>query len=255
MKRIVVLAVIAVLAVPAAAQAKELTAVTFCGANACRTFDHPSMDYASGGDGLLEQVPAPASYYTVRLTVDHEGNKDSWQIFYLPGANMLGLQDERSHASFDTISGTPATLFRNAVRGLKPFAAPTITRVTVSGKAVDDPASYARLFTVRSSGEARIGDPDWQPILLTSSRPSPWTSEELLYFSPSTGILQRAGEFIKLPKELSSAIAAGGSLDAPSSGGDGGFDWPLVSGSLAVMAVLTLATLVLIRRRTPPATA
>jgi hypothetical protein len=255
MKRIVVLAVLAVLALPAAAQAKELSAVTFCGAGGCRTFDHPRMDFAAGGDGVSDSVPALAAYYTVRFTVVHEGDKDSWQIFYIPGASMLGLRDERGHASFDATSGTPAKLFRDAVRGLKPYPAPAITRVTVGGKAVDDPASYARLLGIQSAGEARIGDPDWQAISLTSSRPSPWTGEELLYFSPSTGILERGGEFIKLPKELSSTIAAGGSLNTPSSGGDGGFDWPLVSGSLAVMAVLALATLVLIRRRTPPATA
>lgn len=252
MKRLLVLTALALLALPAAAQAKELSSITFCGAGGCRTIDKPPKAFADGGDGVPDPAPSVSGFYTVRLTAEHEGESSSWQIFFVPGADMLGLRDENGRAAFDAIEGEPLTLFRKAVRGLRPYGAPRIVHVSVDGKTVDDPGSYAGLFSTPSDRPVQLGDADWVPITLVSKPPSPWASREYLFFSPSTGILQRGAEFVQLPRDTAAAIRAGASLAAPTGGGSG-FDWPLVSSALAAALAVAGTAALLARRHRPTA--
>ena len=56
--RCAVVALVAVLALPAAAGAKEVTAITVCGAQACtRLTDHASLDAVMHAGGMAEEAP------------------------------------------------------------------------------------------------------------------------------------------------------------------------------------------------------
>jgi hypothetical protein len=61
-----------------------------------------------------------------------------------------------------------------ATAGLKPFAAPTITRVTVGGRTVRSPASYSRIWAVGTPVSTWNASSGWLRVKITGSAPSPW---------------------------------------------------------------------------------
>jgi hypothetical protein len=244
------------LAVPAVASAKEITAVQFCGVAGCRTIEQPPQSFGSGGDGIPEPAPAAGPYYTVTLTAGHEGQTESWQIFYVPGEPMLSFRGERGEAIFDELFGNVAAMYRNLTRGLEPFPTPSITGATVDGQPVTDPQSYLGLYGREGDVGRYPAEPDFVPIVLHSSRPSPWTGARHLMFSPSTGALEAGTSIVDLPDGLAASIAARESLGpgAAAAAGSGGFDWPLVSIALTTAFALGLAALLAARRGRRPAT-
>jgi hypothetical protein len=252
--RVVLLAAVLALVVPTAAAAKELSAATVCGAKGCTTFQRPSMDIASGGDGVTEPAPAAAPYYSVKLTVDEQGHNESWTVFYVPGADMVVYRDEVGRTAFEKVTGDAQRAFHRYTHGIAPYAAPTITGAAVGGTPVADPQSYLSLFTERPVGEAYPAAADFVPIVLHAARPSPWTEGRYLMFSPSTGSLERGTSVVQLAPATVDAIVAGASLDDGSPGGGSGFDWPLVSGTLVVTLLLGLVAFLLVRRGRHPAT-
>jgi hypothetical protein len=254
MKLVLLVATIA-LVLPAAAAAKELSAATVSGAKGCTTFEHPTMELAGGGDGIADPAAAPGPYYSVELAVDAEGHDDSWTIFYVPGAETIAFRDEVGRTTFERVTGDARLAFHEVTRGTAPFEAPTITGATVGGRAVDDPGSYLSLFTARGAGEAYPAAADFVPVVLLARVPSPWTDGRYLMFSPSTGALERGTRVVQLPPATVAAVAAGESLGGASSGDGSGFAWPLVTGTLAAVLALGLATLLLVRRGRHPATA
>jgi hypothetical protein len=253
--RVVLLAAVLALVVPAAAAGKELSAATVCGAKGCTTFQRPSLELAGGGDGVSEPAPAAAPYHSVELTVDEQGHHESWTVFYVPGPDMVVYRDQAGRTAFEKLSGDASAAFRRYTDGIAPYPAPTITGATVNGRPAADPQSYLSLFTERPVGEAYPDVADFVPIVLHATRPSPWTDARYLMFSPSSGSLERGTSVVRLAPETVEAIVAGTSLDDVSPGGGSSFDWPLVSGTLLATLLLGLVTFLLVRRARHPATA
>lgn len=254
--RVVLLVAALTLVLPAAAAAKELSSATVCGATGCTTFQKPTMELASGGDGITDPAPAAAPYYSVTLTVDEQGQHEAWTVFYVPAAEMVVYRDRVGRTGFEQLSGSARRAFRDHTRGIAPYAAPTITSVTVGGRPVAGPQTYLSLFTERGAGEAYPAAADFVPIVLHGTRPSPWTDGRYLMFSPSTGSLEQGTSVVKLAPATVDAIVAGTSLDDVSPPrGASGFDWPLVTGTLAVTLALGVVTLLFVRRSRHPAPA
>jgi hypothetical protein len=139
-------------------------------------------------------------------------------------------------------------LLDRATLGVTPFAKPRISRVTIGGKPVQGPASYARLFTLQGKAESLPDEPDWQPIRIVAGRAGPWSSNAAtLEYSPSKNVLWRSIQFVKVPNDLATRLEAGRSLDAPS--GDS-FPWVLLLGGAGTAAVIVPGTF-LYRRREP----
>jgi hypothetical protein len=248
---VVAVACLVVLALPATAAAKAIKSVTVCGASGCRTIHDPPQKIASGGDGVPDAAPAVAPYYTVRLTAGEPGAFESWEIFYVPEPAFLGLRAEDGRAVFERLDGAALPLIRTAARAVEPFPAPTITRVTVEGRPVADPASYARLLTIEGE-ESTIAPPgDFVPIVFHASRPSPWTDLRYLMFSPSSGTLERSIRLIALPDALATAVASGATLDGrdATGGGRGWDDRIVVVSVLAAAFVLVAAAWLAVRRQ------
>lgn len=241
MKALAVVAVaLCALVLPRQGAAKEIAAITVCGASGCRTVHHPPQEIASGGGGVPDPAPGLRPYYTVTLTAGEPGHFESWQIFYIPEPPFLGLRREDGRGLFERLDGAALRELRTAARGIEPFSAPTITRVTVGGEQVADPASYARLLTVDGEESSIPAPADFVPIVFHANRPSPWTDQRYLMFSPSSGTLERSIRLIELPDELAAAVASGASLDAVDApGGGSGLDGR-VAGAAVLAAVLVL---------------
>jgi hypothetical protein len=90
----------AALLLPGAAAAKEITAVTVCGAHACtRLTDHADLDAFMHAGGLAEEAPStPQRSYLVRVRVSEPGveHPDEWVSRWLPDAGVMASADESS---------------------------------------------------------------------------------------------------------------------------------------------------------------
>ena len=249
MKRLVfAFALLALLAVPAPAMAKELTNVSVCGPDACAaiTGETNLHNFGTGGepDG---SVPAPAPFYEIRFTVDAEGESHQWSSWYVPSAKRLASVDERTGVAWAPIDEPRLAVL---ARSLKPFARPEINSVTIgTRKVTDNPASYLRLFTVESDGEAvPQGLADWEPVVFQAKGETPWTLDQTsLFYSPSNGMLQRGIEIVKLPGGMATDIRSGDSL----AGGDSSFPWRTVLFAVLAGAALLIAASMIrpLRRR------
>lgn len=180
MKRLVfAFALLVVLAVPAPALAKELTNISVCGPDACAAITGKSnlRNFGAGGDPD-GTVPAPAPFYEIRYTVDAEGESHQWSSWYVPSVKRLASVDERTGVSWMPIDEPRLAVL---ARSLKPFARPEISSVTIgSRKVTDNPASYLRLFTVESAGEAvPQGLADWEPVVFHAKGKTPCPATSL----------------------------------------------------------------------------
>jgi len=241
-------ALLALLAVPAPGMAKELTNVSVCGPDACAAITGETNLHNFGASGEPDgSVPAPAPFYEIRYTVDAEGESNQWSSWYVPSAKRLASVDERTGVAWAPIDEPRLAVL---ARSLKAFARPEISSVTVSSRRItDNPASYLRLFTVESAGEAvPQGLADWEPVVFQAKGKTPWTLEQTsLFYSPSNGMLQRGIEIVKLPGGMADDIRAGDSL----AGSGSSFPWRTVLFALLAAAALLIAASMIrpLRRR------
>jgi hypothetical protein len=248
MKRMlaVVLVGLAALALPTLAVAKELTKAEICGVDKCATVTGAALQrLANTGDGITDPAPAPGRFYKVRFTIEHEGESDSWSIYYVPG-DRLGLQD----GQWEQIGPAALAEYKRATRGLKPFPAPTLERVIIDGRAVKDPASYAALYTAGTTDDAvPSGVADWVPVEMTFGRAeTPWSGSPYVYFSSHNGMVQRGIDIVRLPGGMAADVRAGRSLDLGH-----GFPWALVAVIALGVALAATGAIWLARRRQPAA--
>jgi hypothetical protein len=265
MKRLVfVFALLALLAVPAPALAKEVSNIAVCGPDGCKDFGNPSQ--TGGGStfpgapdgGPIAQMPGPAAFYELRYTMDGDGEQGTWSQWYVPSVGMVASRDEREGIYWNKFDNPALAMFASTVR---PFPKPEITAVTIGDRRItDDPASFLRLFTVQTTDPNAYpeGIADWQPVTFVSKQQSPWTSTQSnIHFSPSNGMLQRGIEVLKLPDEMAADLRSAQPLaDDPA----GGFPWRTVLFALfGALALLVAASFIrplrrrLIIRRAPTA--
>ena len=247
MKRLVfAFALLALLAVAAPAMAKELTKVEVCGPDGCAAITGETNLQNFGGSGEPDgSVAAPAPFYEIRYTLDAEGESSQWSSWYVPSADRLATVDERTGVAWAPLDEPRLAAL---AKGLKPFARPEITSVAIgSRKITDNPASYLRLFTVESTGEAvPQGLADWEPVVFHAKSKTPWTLDQTsLFYSETNGMLQRGIEIVKLPGGMASDVRSGESLAGGSS-----FPWRTVLVALlAAAALLVAATMIRPLRR------
>jgi hypothetical protein len=214
MKRIAVLAALATaLAFTASAPAKELVSLQICGASGCKTI----TDRVVLTNGVLEgqvfaRPPVASGFYSVKGTVDAGDRTITWEMYYVPSGYMRGTTPG-GEVSWLKLNALSAAFFRSASEGVEPFAKPVVTYARVGKRVARDPASYLRLYAIRSAGRRAPGKFDWIRIELRSKPPSPWTDgRNELEYSPSTRLLLRDGELVLLPKPVAKRVKRGLSL-------------------------------------------
>jgi hypothetical protein len=224
MKRVAVLAALAVgaLGLPTGAAAKEIASVEICGHAGCKTVTERVDPGVLDGEPYAHP-PAASSFYSLRMTAKEGDQTFSWTIYYVPSG---------------------ASVLRSLAEGVEPFAKPVVTSARVGKRVARDPASYVRLYEIRSAGFRSLGKPDWIRIVLRSPQPSPWTDgRNDPQYSPNTRLLLRDGEYVLLSKPLAKRVVRGLSLSASS-----GPQVALKAG-IAGLGALAFLGLIVVRRR------
>jgi hypothetical protein len=244
--------VTAALAVPSAAIAKNISELKLCGPSSCGTITDKNVlqQWMQGGDGGPTATPPLAPYYRFDITVTagpgekFENGKTSitWSQWYVPSARAVRGESESGAASWVVESGRAAEIVASATRGVDPYPAPTITRATVGGRTVSDPASYARLFDAKwkLASDWAAGD---RRIRLFSASSSPWTDgKNTLLYSPKKRTLSRDGTVVTVPKSVAARLTRARSLEG------GGGHAQLAFAAAGIVAA-GLAGAALLRRR------
>jgi hypothetical protein len=117
-------AVLAAIAAPPAAHAKEIAKVELCGQGGhCRAYDESdfkSLMFLAQDTGPTDPPAAAAPWYRVRFTVDereHGGGLETWSVAYVPSAGLLRVRDEYGF-TWVGMNERAAGAFRRAARGL-----------------------------------------------------------------------------------------------------------------------------------------
>jgi hypothetical protein len=210
----------AALALVAAAPAKEVSSIQICGPEACATVtDRATLaqfEQSAGSYDVSVGPAAPAVYYVLRVTYDDGAQQHSWENFYVPAARSLRSVDEAGRAAWRRAPKAQRALLDSIAAGVRPFAVPVVTKATVGRRAAANPASYLGLYNLKRSPKAFPRRPGWQRIRLASAAPSPWTDgANVLRYLPKERLLERDGEYVRLPKRLARAVRRAAALRIP----------------------------------------
>jgi hypothetical protein len=114
-------ATLGLLALAATAAAKEVTAVTVCGAHACtRLTDRASLDAFMHAGGMAEEAPStPQRSYLLRVRISEPGSDDvyNWTSRWLPDAGLIASHDDSAGLLFTGVDAPLDRILRRAVRG------------------------------------------------------------------------------------------------------------------------------------------
>jgi hypothetical protein len=153
MRRTIVLAALGALALPTAASAKEVAALTLCGTDGCQKITaHAALrGFMDGGYETLAPKQA-GPFFTVKATMRAAG-KDAggWTVQYLRAANLIRAEAEYGKHVWTRPPGATAQALRNAALGLQPYPAEKLGPVREPPPvAVEDPP--ARVSRPASGG-------------------------------------------------------------------------------------------------------
>jgi hypothetical protein len=153
MRRAIVLATLSALALPTAASAKEVAALTLCGTDGCqRITAHAALQgFMDGGYETLAPEQA-APFFTVKVAMRHAGDDaGGWTVQYLRAANVIRADADYGKQVWTRPAGATAQALREAARGLQPYPAEKLGPVREPPPvAVEDPP--ARVSRPASGG-------------------------------------------------------------------------------------------------------
>jgi hypothetical protein len=202
------------------------------------------------GDAVTVRTPVPVPF----LRIDYyargyrHGGADFTQ-YYAPKAARIALQMEPGAWTW-VDAGRLRPLLERITAGVAPFGKPIVTRVLVGGRAVRDPGSYVRLFSLRTTTNDYPDDGDWVTVRIETAGGSPWSTDAAtLEYSPGKDVLWRGAEFLKVPSALASALETRASPADVSA--DGSFPWAAVASGMGAAAVVLPAVWLVRRRRRP----
>lgn len=191
----------AALALPAAAQAKEINALAVCGATSCVDVDLAGFGHRDpiAGDSATADGPPPSDFLRIDFTVD--GQARAFMVFYEPRSGLVALEGRPGHVEWARLDPRVAPAVKDAAKRVQPFHAPTLTAVRIGAKALADPGRYEALLTVEGRDVLPKTTRDAEVVYLEADVPNPWTEMQLLYYSDDD-VLLRNGSFVKLPGPL-----------------------------------------------------
>jgi hypothetical protein len=225
------------LVVPGAARAKWTGDLRMCGASGCRIVDRhlahdewPTLAAITAWPANAGPPP-PGPFY--RLTIVSPQGAESEPMYLVPRAHRARNSDGGGGAYWTRYEELPAKLVA-AVRALRPFPAPRVTRVVVGGKVARNPHTYLRLFRLPPS-RGHVRDPAgrlgveptlhevvayWErvrrlylPIELASRRETPWSDfHTSLWIGRKHDLVLRDGEVVRIPGALAVRVRRAQSL-------------------------------------------
>ena len=138
MRRAILLATLAALALPAAAPGKEVASLTVCGSDGCEKITaHAALrGFMDGGYETLAPERA-GPFFTVKVAMRHAGG---WTVQYLRAVNLVRAEADYGKDVWTRPAGVTAQALRRAARGLQPYPAEKLGPVREpSPVAVEDP--------------------------------------------------------------------------------------------------------------------
>lgn len=227
MKRAVIAALLAAsfLVVTAGAEAKEPPAgFQLCGSNGCATIGmndgEPlaiSLFFGGGSVEVWTPMSTPAPFYSLRWSYE-QGQVHT--AYFVPDLNMVRFVGDSGSATVDPrgpvhwvrLDANARAILDRIATPLEPTPAPSPSTVMVGGKAVQDPASYLRLWSV--------GKPTYRwplggflKIKVTCDVASPWTDESAhLSIARRGPFLLRDSAILRIPATLAKQVRARVSL-------------------------------------------
>jgi hypothetical protein len=157
--RLPLLALITLLALPAAASAKELISIDVCGTDGCtRIKQRAALDGFMRSDDLPASAPkGPQSSYVLRTRIT-EGEGEAahgWTTRWLPAAGLMAYEDPPGEFNFTSVDPALEKALRRAARGHTARAA------RAYAPKVEPAARVSEVFTpAASAGRAAASNDD-----------------------------------------------------------------------------------------------
>jgi hypothetical protein len=212
MARLLALCALAlVLAPPAAGKG---FAYRVCGANGCKPVPESAALAGLFGVRTLAPPAPPSRYFELRAFVE---GREVGRWAYVPEGHALWRRFGTSGSpgvSWTRLGPREDRRWRAAVRGLSPFPVPVVSSATLAGVRVADPASYLAVYAAQPRVTAFDGDP--QPLVLRSSRPTPWTGPAaVIDVYPRQGVVVTGAAILVLAPAVAERLRARRSLRLP----------------------------------------
>ena len=120
-----VLAILAALALPTAAGAKEVSSLSVCGPRSCHMIKDRAAMRAFPGGGYETLAPkSGGAFYKVNAHMRHEGqDAGGFTVLYVPAVGLLRAEAEFGEHTWLEPAAATASALRRAVRGLRPYPA------------------------------------------------------------------------------------------------------------------------------------
>jgi hypothetical protein len=241
--RRLLLVVLAALALPAVAHAKEITGLAVCGPADCEDADVSGFGHNApfGGDST---GPPPGRFYRLELGVD--GHDDAFgALYYEPVSGLVANEDRPGVFVWSRLAPPLASAVKDAAKRVEPFATPRLTGARVGDRQVaGDASTYGALLRVTGPPVVPKTSSSAVEIALDAIAPNPWTSTKLLYYPEDNVLFRTPGTYVRLPDRDAAAVEAA----RPLGDRDGGTTVLWIPLGTAIAGALLL--LLLGRRRT-----
>jgi hypothetical protein len=198
-------ALVLALAAGAAGKAPP-TGIEICGQEGCKTIAAADAERVVislyGSDA---QPAAPASFFILRWQWPNAPEQKAW---WVPKSGLVRGLDGR----WASQSVASEAVLGRAAAGIRPLAAPTLTRVVVGKRVAENPQSYLRLLR---GGElaSTFDGAGWIDVRLASVEPSPWTNgASWVRVSRKGGWVWRDVWVYRVPQTLAERVRQGLSL-------------------------------------------
>jgi hypothetical protein len=209
---VALLAAAAAVLLSGAAQAKAPPGgVELCGASACMHLDSATAEQfwtgTGSSSGFSRAMPGP--FYLVRW---HWQPQTEESAYFIPGAAAVRWNDGDGHpGGWSALQPSASAVLSRAAAGIEPYAAPTLTRVTVGGRIVRDPQSYFQLLAGKATWTFFTGR--WLTVRFESAAPSPWTDgTSIVRLSRTRPYVEIDGWFFRISKATAARARHGLSL-------------------------------------------
>ena len=195
------------LAVTGAGAAKvPPTGIEMCGRSGCATILPPDAERVFISlYGSRAEPTSPAPSFLLRWQWP---NQPEQRVWWVPRTGVV-----QRDGTWISLSIASEAALKRASAGLRPFPAPTLTRVVVGGRVAENPQSYLRLLRGGELAATFDGARGFVGVRLTSLDPSPWTNGSAwVMVSKARGFVWRDVWVYRVPPELAARARQGLSL-------------------------------------------